>query len=489
MKQPDIYNNLNELIDWLKYDLEKQRIDIAKNRNISPDDVKDEELVLHIGDKNKDSDSIDLLNQQYTTYNIYFNFYRILEKIDNRKNTLRKDNKDYRVCKYRINARHCIFNSDFETYQVIFEKEVNFFNSKFKNNKNNIDSFFLYCDFKNNLIFDNCSFYNNFHFYSCLFYNEVRFNNSKFYSNIEFNGGGIGDKINFSNSFIKNNLVISCNTVNNINLNNISFENSKSLLSITNITNKIKSISFQNIVVGGIINIQNVKTEKVNFKGSIVTSGAVNPVEFKIDEFENRESALFLKNEAYARNNIIDALKYKAKEIEKHKEDLLENSKDYKDWGDIFSIYLSSLYSDNGLNWVKSFLCTILFSTFFFIASYINCNISIVMYSLFIFYIINRLKLKDIAKYISNTILLYLFTFWLLPTLYLYLDIKFLKELFKFFVPTNFDYIENASFIYSNKISIMEATFICLSYFLGKIAFWYGSVQTVQAFRKFSKKE
>lgn len=40
MEQLDIYNNLNELIDWLKYDLEKQRIDIAKNRNISPDDVK-----------------------------------------------------------------------------------------------------------------------------------------------------------------------------------------------------------------------------------------------------------------------------------------------------------------------------------------------------------------------------------------------------------------------------------------------------------------
>ena len=111
MKQPDIYNNLNELIDWIKYDLEEQRKEIAKDRGISKDDVKDEELVFHIGDKNKDSDSVDLLNQQYTTYNIYFNFDYILKKIDNNKNTLRKDNKDYRICKYRINARHCIFNS------------------------------------------------------------------------------------------------------------------------------------------------------------------------------------------------------------------------------------------------------------------------------------------------------------------------------------------------------------------------------------------
>ena len=109
-----------------------------------------------------------------------------------------------------------------------------------------------------------------------------------------------------------------------INLDNISFENSKSLLSITNITNEIKSISLKNIIVGGIINIQNVKTEKVNFKGSIVTSGAVNPVKFKVHNFANRESALFLKNEAYARNNIIDALEYKAKEIEMHKKELIK---------------------------------------------------------------------------------------------------------------------------------------------------------------------
>ncbi|WP_158634373.1 hypothetical protein [Brachyspira aalborgi] len=43
MEQLDMYNNLNELIDWLKYDLEEQRKEIAKDRCISKDDVKDEE--------------------------------------------------------------------------------------------------------------------------------------------------------------------------------------------------------------------------------------------------------------------------------------------------------------------------------------------------------------------------------------------------------------------------------------------------------------
>ena len=259
------------------------------------------------GSKNNNCYDINSSNQQYTTFNIGFDFKHILKRIDNNQNTLRKD---YIVCKYIINARRYIFNLEVSTFNVIFKQKVNFFNSKFKNNKNNEESFFLNCDFNNNLTFSNCSFFN-----------EVNFNDSKFYSDIGFNGGNINDKINFNNSFIQKNLVINCDTVNNIIFDNISFENSKSLLSITNITNKIKSISFKNIIVDGIINIQNLKTEKVNFKGSIVTIGAVNPVEFKIDEFENRESALFLKNEAYARNNIIDALEYKSKEIELHKKE------------------------------------------------------------------------------------------------------------------------------------------------------------------------
>ena len=127
MEQPKIYNNLQELIDWLKYDLDEQRKKIIKDRGISLNDVEDEELVLHIGSKNNDSNAINLLNQQYTTFNICFNFKNILKGIDNNQNTLRKDNKDYRVCKYRINARHCIFNSNFETLHVIFKQEVNFF--------------------------------------------------------------------------------------------------------------------------------------------------------------------------------------------------------------------------------------------------------------------------------------------------------------------------------------------------------------------------
>ena len=71
------------------------------------------------------------------------------------------------------------------------------------------------------------------------------------------------------------------------------------------------------------------------------------------------------------------------------------------------------------------------------------------------------------------------------------LNIDFFKELLRFLTPTNFEAITNISkynmsYIYNDNhiLGIITKSF---SYFLGKIAFWYGSVQTIQAFRKFSK--
>ena len=316
MKQPKIYNNVNELIDWLKYDLKEQRIEIAKGRGISKDDVKDEELVLHIGNKNYDFDPIDLLNQQNIKYNIYLNFNYILKKINNNKYILKVEGKNYQVCKYRINARHCIFNLGISTFNVIFEQELNFLKSSFSiSNKQNNDvgSHFAYCHFNNELIFKSCLLNANFTFVNCIFRNDAEFNCMK--SNCKID-------IDFNNMFIKGALLIANNTIENtinISFNNIFFDNSKSLLSIKDITNTIDSISLKDVYVNGRINIQNVKVDTVDFKGSVINGGLVNPVNFEVDKFANRESALFLKNEAYARNNVIDALEYKAKEIDLHR--------------------------------------------------------------------------------------------------------------------------------------------------------------------------
>ena len=186
----------------------------------------------------------------------------------------------------------------------------------------------------------------------------------------------------------------------------------------------------------------------------IINVGLVNPVNFEVDKFANRESALFLKNEAYARNNIIDALKYKAKEMEMHKEELKrKNNKNYKDWGDIFSIYLSSFYSDNGLNWIKSLgmtiLITIIFFSIFYAPDLFKSNIELSYY-------------KDYYK-------------------------NCLHIVAEYFIPTDYNHL--IEYLKNSNVCVFIKICGIIVYFTGKIAFWYGSVQTVQSFRKFSKKE
>ena len=501
MEQPKVYNTEEDLIKWLKYDLKEQRKEIAKSKNIDIKEVKYKELVLNFGNNKipiKENGKL-LQGGNITKYiNCFIRFDLILENILKHFNIEEQyiiieeeNNFQYLICPFKVNISHCIFEATIiRFYGTIFKEIVSFVNTTFYNE---VDFFALkfikgvYFDRVNfdcgkNIVFNDVIFKNKVDFSDLHWKNKLLFYNIN--SNLEFNLS----KLNIIDALeiIEFNKNKEDNFASIINLDNISFENSKSLLSITNITNEIKSISLKNIIVGGIINIQNVKTEKVNFKGSIVTSGAVNPVKFKVHNFANRESALFLKNEAYARNNIIDALEYKAKEIELHKKELLKNKKDYKKWGDIFSIYLSSLYSDNGLNWIKSFLYTVLFSTFFFTLSYNFC-IPIFIY-IFIYCAYILLYNKGIEKYIVISMIYYILISFINIDI-----ISYIKELFSFITPTNFSQIlykreEALSYIYNSK-NIWKIIFNGIFYFLGKIAFWYGSVQTVQAFRKFSKKE
>ena len=223
---------------------------------------------------------------------------------------------------------------------------------------------------------------------------------------------------------------------------------------------------FYNIRITGKIDLQNIEVKEADFKGSIIDGGLINPVNFKVHKFANRESALLLKQQAYARNNAIDALQYKAKEIECHKDDLMKSAKDiiqnkeysftkktkelYKIVGDIASIYLSSLYSDNGQNWIKALGMTIAITVICFIVFYIHIPD---------FYNTNITNLSCNYK-------------------------NLFPELIKYFIPT--DYTLLIKYAASN-MHLLLKIFGVLVYFLGKVLFWYGSVQTVTAFRKFSK--
>ena len=121
----------------------------------------------------------------------------------------------------------------------------------------------------------------------------------------------------------------------------------------------------------------------------------------------------------------------------------------------------------------------------FFTLSYTNFKVGLYFYILLITYAINILFFKDILEYVINSILVYLIACILLPLIYIEItsfDESYIKELFMFLIPTNFEQIKESIYIYND-----NTLFRGFNYFIGKIAFWYGSVQTVTAFRKFAK--
>ena len=304
-------------------------------------------------------------------------------------------------------------------------------------------------------IFNEVTFLEKVDFDSCEFINEVNFNKTKFadinISNSSFKNAVKLNQITIGNSFIFNNIEFN----DEVNLTKIIFSNRKSLLKITKDNDKnikIKFISLINTYMEGKVNFEKVNIEKIDLKWTDIMG------EFSIDinsnsesvKLENWQTARILKHEEYKKSNSIKALEYHAKEIKLYKEYL---SKDIKKkfnigkLGDIFSIYLSSFYSNNGLNWIKSLvmtiLITIIFFSIFYIPSIFNLN-----------YILNK---------------------------------DYLYKLVEYFIPTKYDSLIE----YAKNSNVYTLKKICgiIVYFAGKIMFWYGSVQTVQSFRKFSKKE
>lgn len=473
MEQPRVYNTEEDLIKWLKYDLKEQKKNISKEKKVSQNKVKKEELTLNIG--NKDIKSCD----ENKKINFEFDFSAIIKKINI------KNNEVY----YKVNCSNLIFNKwvDFSdkkhNNRIVFHNEVKFNHVNF-----NEITYFVNISFEKKVDFSNT-----------LFNKRTYFNNIVFNCIVYFRSISI-HQIEFGNIIIKENLHLSIMNINEkenekeLIFKNIRFENEKSILNIFHIDIKINKFSLIKTIINGIVNIKNAEVETADFNGSVINGGWVNPVKFKVHNFANRESALFLKNEAYARNNIIDALEYKAKEIEMHKKELINKpNKTLKDWGNIFSIYLSSLYSDNGLNWIKSILVTLMLTLGIFSIYYSilknTCHFVIMILVFLIF-------IRNIKKWISIYIHIIIFIFSLIfidiAIYYAYSsilnkniqNINFIYEYYEYLNPTNYKELE-----YLKEVNFIKQILAGLFYFLGKISFWYGSVQTVQSFRKFSKKE
>lgn len=216
--------------------------------------------------------------------------------------------------------------------------------------------------------------------------------------------------------------------------------------------------------------LENLKIDTLNLKGTNIV-GNFSRINCRIKYIKNWHTARILKHEEYKKSNHIKALKYQSEETRLYKEKLYTNKKWYKNLkniGDIISIGLSSLYSSNGQNWVESFVYTILFPILFFTLSYNLSCISIFIFT-FIHFIISILSNnKSIKKYVFIYISLYILIYIIASYFYFkYYDssnIKYIKDLFSFIIPTNFSQILynnncNISYIY-NSNNIIEIVVI-----------------------------
>lgn len=458
-EQPIEYDSEYELINWLKYDLLQQalRKDKTKNSNnvITITDEEEKEYTLHIGIKDYKNDIKNKIIINFSLEKVLFYFSIKYSNVNKLHYNLRLENLIVKnKLDFSYNKFFNIFDCNIEFYNIKFEKDILFEDLILMK-----EIYFGGCCFKDTLCFFCSKMNRKIWISNSIFENGISFGNNHIDS-IEITKSYLNKELKLKSNKIKK--IISINKINifnskdikeknynaKIKLDNIIFYDDTSFINLNNLK-KVNEININNTFINGRINLKNIEVKEADFQGSVINGGLINPVNFKVHKFANRESALFLKQQAYARNNVIDALEYKAKEIDKHKEDLIKDwqkNKDFKTFGDIVSIGLSSLYSDNGQNWIRALFMTIAITVICFI----------------VFYIPDLTQSNIIRLYYKN----------LFP------------ELIKYFIPT--DYTLLIKYAESN-LHLLLKIFGVLVYFLGKVLFWYGSVQTVTAFRKFAK--
>lgn len=352
----------------------------------------------------------------------------------------------------------------------------------FQNNTVNFTFLFISCHFKKpvNFIYsknENLIIFNKTHFDKEISFIEFdiigicKFELVEVCKSIKFNLAEINNELLFFNPIFKNDDAY------------IEFNKDKG--------NDINRLHILNTNLNNKFIFENINIKYFNLSNTVLNDN-INMIDSNIKNCLNSQTARILKNEELKKANYIKVLEYQAEETRLHKEELKEQfkeNKNLKTFGDILSIELSSLYSDNGQNWIRAFICTILFPSVFFTLSFAPYTITlfiliILCFAYPIFYN------NNITKYIFCSLIAYL----IISFLYMFNDnshLNFIKELFSFLTPTNFNQIvynnENPSYIHSNNTSYIQLIFKGISYFIGKIAFWYGSVQTVTAFRKFAK--
>ncbi len=199
-------------------------------------------------------------------------------------------------------------------------------------------------------------------------------------------------------------------------------------------------INFSNVLMKGLLDIQNVFVKEITLKGTVVP-GNVQTNNLILSAIADRETARLLKHEARKINNNISALSYNKIEMRLYAKDLPIRA--FADWS---MLQLNRISNNYGTNWLRGAGFTI--------------GSSLICYTLF------------------NIFKLGFGFFWAENWNFLYNDAWFWSSFINYFwLPTGFNEL--------TKNGNVNGGFLGgLTFVIGKILIAYGIYQTVAAFRK-----
>ena len=456
-EQPKEYNHWTELVDWLIWDLYQQRKSSISqtNKTYSPfvfnnDCNRENEFLKKIIDNGVLTLNIGSSNINITEINFYFYYSLILGGVGGTA----ENEKANIIYPYRLNCERVIFNQDANFNGVTFNHNPIFKNSIFNQNANFINStfnqniYFINSIFNQNANFINSTFNQNIYFINSIFNQNANFTNSTFNQNIYFEASTFESKISFKSAIFEKTMrfrYINLNDKSHISFRDINYD-IKNNKFIENENSKIEII---NTAIKGRIEFDNVAIDKIDFKGTIVIgTGVISTDELNVQKYATWKTARFLKHEAYKISNTIEALKYKAIEKELYTTELKgKKDKSVKDYGEIFSLWISKISNDHGQDWIRAVLFTLISGFFFFSLSVATGVFDYVYYTV-----------SDMNIFFMN-----------------YLN---------YIIPTNFDLIKCVN----TDMNIFNLILFAIFYLLGKISVGYGIFEIIQAFRKYNTK-
>lgn len=373
---------------------------------------------------------------------------------------------------YRLNFAGSIFQDDFSIRGIAFLNEkknkklsdyrvyISFEECKFirgidfSENNIPIDCDFTESEFKGESIFESVDFEKSLIFQRSKILGHLYFSRTDNLSEeVEVSKKVRRGKISFRNVLLKGRLDIEHCHFKELNGDFMNIDN-QGILRISG--SGVSNMRLNSLINNGVLIFDNENDIGEITLDSAISRGILNTGRTLIKAVKDRETARLIKDSAIKNNNFIDAIEYKAKEIDLYKIDKDSN----KIPGTSFLLWLNKWSNYHGLRWRRGIWFTL--------------GTSLGFYLLFLFIV----RIDALIYWTSGE------------------DVEWTAEgdilnYFKFLWPTDFSGIieSNLERIISDSSwsNYIQVIFAAMMFVIGKIVTSYGIYQTISAFRKYGK--